>query len=108
MVYRVWNKSNDLLPKWFHAIEEFNPSWINFISTSASLSTYVVFDHVFKAFAPSIGSFKYYQPVISINAIFLYGKYWKKIKIITIMDMNNQIFSLVFNIVDEGSTNTWD
>ena len=108
MAFGDWDKSYELLPKWLHAIGKFNPRcWIKFINTPTGHPNYAQFDRVFWAFAPSIEGFKYYRPAISIDATFLYGMYMKKLLIATAVDGNNQIFSLVFAIVDVEYADTW-
>ena len=80
---------------------------MKFINTSTSYPPLTAFDHAFWAFAPSIEGFKYCRPIISIDVIFMYKKYWKKLMIATAIDGNNQIFLLAFAIVDEESTDIW-
>ena len=76
LTYRNWDKSYDLLPKWLHAIQKFNPDpWVKFISNSIGYPLLAAFDHAFWAFAPSIEGFKYYRSIFSIDATFMYKKY---------------------------------
>ncbi|XP_073099106.1 uncharacterized protein [Elaeis guineensis] len=107
LVYGDWDKSYDLLPKWFSAVQEFNPgSWVKFISNPTGRPTCAAFDYAFWSFAPSIEGFKHCRLIISIDATFLYRKYHEKLMIATV-DENNQIFLLAFAIVDEEFTDTW-
>lgn len=60
MVYRDWDKPYDLLLKWLHAIEEYNPDFlVKFISIPTGYPTYVAFDHIIWIFALLIKGFKY-------------------------------------------------
>ena len=48
MVFGDWDKLYELLPKWFHAVEEFNHgSWVKFISNPTGHLTCAQFDRVF-------------------------------------------------------------
>ena len=48
MVFGDWDKSYKLLPKWLHAVEEFNlGSWTKIINTPIGHPNYAQFDHVF-------------------------------------------------------------
>ena len=108
MLFGDWDMSYQLLPKWLHAVQTFNPgTWVKFIGTPTGIPNCAQFDRVFWAFAPSIEGFKHCRPVISIDATFMYGKYKEKLLIATAIDGNNQIFPLAFGIVDEESADTW-
>ena len=108
MTYGDWDKSYDLLSKWLRVVQEFNPSsWVKFISTSIGYPPLAAFDCAFWVVAPSIEGFKHCRSIISIDATFMYKKYQEKLMIATAVNGNNQIFSLVFAIVDKESIDTW-
>ena len=64
------------------------------------------FKFVFWAFCPCIVGFKYYKPVISIGATYLYGKYKGKLMIAMATNANNKIYPLAFTVVKSESTET--
>jgi hypothetical protein len=47
------------------------------------------------------------KPVISIDAIHLYGKYETKLMIAMATDANNEIYPLVFAIMEKESKDIW-
>ena len=110
IVFGDQDKSYKILPKWLHAIEEFNIGCrAKFTNNPIDHPTYALFDRLFCALAPLIERFKYCQLVISIDATFLYEKYMEKLLIATTVDRNNQIFLLAFAIiyVDSSDTQGW-
>ena len=67
----------------------------------------VRFIHVFWTFRPSIEGFKHCRPIIQIEGTFLYGKYMRKLLIVSLIYANGRIFPLVFAIVEEESHDSW-
>ena len=67
----------------------------------------VIFGRVFWAFAPCINAWKHYKPIVSIDDLFLYGKYKHKLLIVCSVDGTNHIVPLAFALVDEESYSTW-
>ena len=45
--------------------------------------------------------------MISINTIFLYGKYIRKLIIAMAQDVNNSVYPLAFVVVEEESQSSW-
>ena len=66
-----------------------------------------VLNYIFWAFKPSIQGFTHYRPVISIDGTHLYEKFKGKMLIVTEIDVENEIFSLAYAIVDEETTASW-
>ncbi|KAK9986732.1 hypothetical protein SO802_031683 [Lithocarpus litseifolius] len=65
------------------------------------------FNSSFWAFGPCIEGFKYYRPVISIDAMHLYGKYKGKLLLAMATDANNEVYLLAFAVVESESKETW-
>ena len=65
-----------------------------------------IFNSAFWAFGPCIRGFRHYRLVISIDATHLYGKYKGKLLIAMATDGNNEVYPLVFAIVESESTET--
>ena len=85
-----------LLPGYLHMLMETNPgSVVNLEVTDGNK-----FQYLFIAFAASIQGFSYCQPVISIDATHLKGKYKGVLFTAVCHDANQQIFLLAFEIGD--------
>ena len=77
-----WDESYHLLPKFMAALTESNPgSKVEWKTLNIGVIGSAYFYCVFWAFGSFIEGFKHCRPVISINAIFLYGKYIRKLMI---------------------------
>uniref|UniRef100_A0A2N9F9I0 CCHC-type domain-containing protein n=1 Tax=Fagus sylvatica TaxID=28930 RepID=A0A2N9F9I0_FAGSY len=96
-IYGDWGESYQLLPKFMKALIDSNPGtkveWETYWSADVGSA---IFESVFWAFGPSIQGFVHCRPVISIDAIHLYGKYEGKLMIAMATDANNGIYPLAF------------
>ena len=70
------------------------------------MSRGVVFNSAFWAFGLCIRGFRHCRPVISIDAMHLYGKYKGKLLIAMAIDGNNEVYPLTFTVVESESTET--
>ncbi|KAK9996916.1 hypothetical protein SO802_021602 [Lithocarpus litseifolius] len=66
-----------------------------------------MFNCVFWAFGSCIEGFKHRRPIISIDAMHLYGKYKVKLLIAMKMDGNNKDYPLAFAVVESKSKEAW-
>lgn len=66
------------------------------------------FQCVFWSFGPSIKGSLSCRPIISIDGTHLYGKYQGLMLVAVGVDANDQLFSLVFGIVEAENNDSWD
>jgi hypothetical protein len=67
----------------------------------------IIFGRVFWAFGASIDGFQNCHPLINIDGTCLYGMYKKKLLVIVVDDVNNEVYSLFFAIVEKDTNNNW-
>jgi len=67
----------------------------------------IIFGRAFWAFGASIDGFQYYHPLINIDGTRLYGMYKKKLLVIVVDDVNNEVYSLFSAIVEKDTNNNW-
>ena len=67
----------------------------------------IIFGRAFWAFGASIDGFQYCHPLINIDGTHLYGMYKKRLLVIVVDDVNNEVYSLFFAIVEEDTNNNW-
>ena len=65
------------------------------------------FNCAFWAFGLCIEGFKHYKPMMSIDATHLYGKYKGNLLIAMATNVNNEVYSLAFSVVESESKETW-
>ena len=107
-VFGDWGKSFQLLSKWLKFLTDSNSGsrviWRTLPTTVPSCAT---FERVFWSFGRSIEDFQHCRLVISIDGIFLYGKYKGKLLIASTQDGDNRFFPLAFVIVEEEIIDSW-
>ncbi|XP_028112708.1 uncharacterized protein LOC114310822 [Camellia sinensis] len=109
MVFGDWDESYRQLPKFMHALQTSNPgtivTWKHRYTGHTTIMP--VFHFVFWSFKPVIDGFRYCRPVITIDGIFLYGKYTGALLVATIVTANGKILPLAFAVVDRESLESW-
>ena len=101
-IFGDWEESYQRLRKLLLAYWDQKPGtrfWCHTIPRDKFGDT--ILRYVFWAFAPCIEGFKHCKPVISIDGIHLYGKYWGVLLIAMATNANNKVLPLAFAIVDK-------
>lgn len=103
-----WDEYYKLLPKLMTALKDSNPTTkVEWKIVNSPIRGNAFFRRVFWAFGPSIEGFKHCRPVISIDAIVLYGKCQAWLLIAMAVDAENEVFPLAFAIVEGESCASW-
>ncbi|XP_073130798.1 uncharacterized protein [Henckelia pumila] len=101
IVYRTWESSVQLLPKYMRALCKYNLGTIvdwKHLRNNEEIKT---LNYYFWAFKPCTNGFRHCQKIISVDGTHLYTKYKHKMLIAVTLDANNQVLPLAFAIVDE-------
>jgi hypothetical protein len=59
------------------------------------------------AWGPCIEAFRYLRPVISIDAVFLSGRYERRLLMTCGYDAENQLISLAFALFEKENMDNW-
>ncbi|XP_065616488.1 uncharacterized protein LOC136061944 [Quercus suber] len=97
----------DLTRKFLAALSDADPDTVTMLKCDPRVPRTCIFNPAFWAFRPCIRGFRHCRPVISIDAMHLYGKYKGKLLIAMATDGNNEVYPLTFAVVESESTETW-
>ena len=93
---------------WFLAVmDDADPDTVTLLKCNPYVSRTCMFNFAFWAFGSCIRGFRHCRPMISIDAMHLYGKYKGKLLIAMATDGNNEVYPLMFTVVESESTKTW-
>ena len=92
------------LPGFLMALDDANPDIVTLLECDPRVLGTCIFNSAFWAFGPG---FRHCKPVISIDAMHLYGKYKGKLLIAMTTNGNNEVYPLTFAVVESKSTKTW-
>ena len=107
-IYWDFDKSYAKLPQFLAALKDADLTTVTQLKCdSRGVLGTCIFNQAFSAFGLCIEGFKHYRPVISINATHLYGKYKGRLLIAMAMNANNEVYPLVFVVVESESKDTW-
>ena len=85
------------------ALSNADPNTITTLKCDPRVPGTCIFNSAFWAFGPCIRGFRHCKPVISIDAMHLYGKHKGKLLIAMATDGNNKIYPLAFAVVESES-----
>ncbi|KAK9998157.1 hypothetical protein SO802_017760 [Lithocarpus litseifolius] len=106
-IYGNFDESYMELPQFLAALDDVDRDTVTLLKCNPRVPGNCIFNSVFWAFDPCIKGFKHCKPVISIDAIHLYGKYKGNLLIAMATDGNNEVYPLTFVIVESESMETW-
>ena len=106
-IYGDFDESYAELPWFLAALSDANSDTVTTLKCNPRVPGTCIFNSAFWAFGSCIRGFRHYRPVISINAMHLYGKYKGKLLIAMATDGNNEVYPLAFAVVESESTETW-
>lgn len=95
------------MPKMLHQIAEANPgTYINKVESEDPDGgpNCFILDHVFWAFVHAIENFKFCRSVLTMDAIFLTGRYKDTILTAVAANANDQLLPVAFAIVENENT----
>ena len=106
-IYGDLDESYTELPWLLVALKDADPTTVVQLKCdSRGVPGTYAFNCAFWAFGLCIEGFKHCRSVISIDVMHLYGKYKGKLLIAMAMDANNEVYPLVFAVVDSESKET--
>ena len=100
-IYRDFDELNMELPGFLMALDDANPDIVTLLECDPRVLGTCIFNSAFWAFGPG---FRHCKPVISIDAMHLYGKYKGKLLIAMTTNGNNEVYPLAFAIVESEGT----
>ena len=106
-IARIYEDFDELyveLPRFLAALSDADPDTVTTLKCNPGVPGTCTFNSAFWAFDPCIRGFRHCRLVISIDATHLYGKYKGKLLIAMATDGNNEIYPLMFAIVESEST----
>ena len=96
------------LPRFLLTLKESNLKYVIIRKTFYSnMQNTEIFQRMFWSFKPSIEAFELCRLVLSIDCTCLYRKYKGALMIVIVCDGNNQLFLLVFAIIEDENINSW-
>ncbi|XP_050290201.1 uncharacterized protein LOC126728421 [Quercus robur] len=106
-IYGDFDESYAKLPRFLATLSDANLDTVTTLKCDPHVLRTCIFNSAFWAFSLCIRGFKHCRPVISIDATHLYGKYKGKLLIAMAKDGNNEVYPLIFSVVESESTETW-
>ena len=106
-IYRDFDELNTEFPRFLMALDDANPDIVTLLKCNPHVLRTCIFNSAFWAFGPCIRGFRHCRPVISIDAMHLYGKYKRKLLIAMATNGNNEVYPLAFAIVESEGTKAW-
>jgi hypothetical protein len=98
----------NLLPEYMAAIKAANDGTrYSFKLGAINSNGETEFEGLFWAFGPSLHGFKFCKPVLTVNGIFLSGKYLGTVLTVIAKDPNGQLFPVAFALVEREKNETW-
>ncbi|XP_075675055.1 uncharacterized protein LOC142644296 [Castanea sativa] len=102
-IYKNFYESYTELPRFLAALDDADPNTVTLLKCDPCVLGTCIFNFAFWAFGPCIRRFRHCRPVISIDAMHLYGKYKGKLLIAMATNGNNEVYPLAFAIVESES-----
>ena len=90
------------MPQFLAALSDVDLDTVTTLKCDPRVPRTCIFNFAFWAFGPCIRGFRHCKPMISIDATHLYGKYKGKLLIAMATDGNNEVYPLMFAIVESG------
>jgi hypothetical protein len=113
LLWRDWRESDTKVPRLLNAISYFNPG-IRCIIDSCDQwlpnekgQYYPMLKRVFWCFPQCVGGFAHCRPIVSVDAIFLIGKYKSTLMVAVGMTAENQLPPLAFALIDGENNESW-